>query len=105
MLEAYRRTFARIEADDVTIAGLVEGDIIARRKITLERSAVVVGNLTTPGIVIEEGAKLKGRIVIGSDAETAVEAETKKVQAVKKPAPVVAAKPVEAPAQVLATSA
>jgi hypothetical protein len=31
---------------------------------------VVVGDLTTPGIVIEEGAKLKGRIVIGSDAET-----------------------------------
>jgi cytoskeletal protein CcmA (bactofilin family) len=85
------KVFARIEADDVTIAGLVEGDITARRKITLERSAVVVGNLTTPGIVIEEGAKLKGRIVIGSDAETAVEAETKKVQAVKKPAPVAAA--------------
>src|SRR6187401_324978 len=36
------RVFASIEADDVTIAGLVEGDIIARRKITLERSAVVV---------------------------------------------------------------
>ena len=90
------KVFASIEADDVTIAGRVEGDITARRKITLERSAVVVGNLTTPGIVIEEGAKLKGRIVIGSDAESAVEAETKKVQAVKKPAPVAAASPVVA---------
>ena len=53
---------------------LVEGDIAARRKITLERTAVVIGDLTTPGIVIEEGAKLKGRIVIGSDA-----AETRRV--------------------------
>lgn len=85
------KVHARIEADDVTIAGTVEGDITARRKITLERTAVVVGNLTTPGIVIEEGAKLKGRIVIGSDAESAVETETKKVQAVKKPAPAAAA--------------
>ena len=71
----------------------------------LERTAVVVGNLTTPGIVIEEGAKLKGRIVIGSDAEIAVETENRKVQALKKPA--AAAKPAEAVAasQVVATSA
>jgi cytoskeletal protein CcmA (bactofilin family) len=64
------RVHACIEADDVQVAGIVEGDITARRKVTLGRTAVVVGDLTTPGIVIEEGAKLKGRIVIGSDAET-----------------------------------
>ena len=60
---------ASVDADEVQVAGRVEGDIAARRKITLERTAVVIGNLTTPGIVVEEGAKLKGRIVIGSDAE------------------------------------
>ena len=83
------RIFASIAADEVQIAGLVEGDIAARRKITLARTAVVVGDLTTPGIVIEEGAKLKGRIVIGSDAVPAVEAEAareaKKAQASRKP--------------------
>jgi cytoskeletal protein CcmA (bactofilin family) len=63
------RVYARIAADEVQISGVVEGDIAARRKITLERTAVVKGDLTTPGIVIEEGAKLKGRIVIGSDEE------------------------------------
>ncbi len=63
------RVHAGIEADEVSVAGIVEGDITARRKVTLERTAVVVGDLTTPGIVIEEGAKLKGRILIGSDAE------------------------------------
>lgn len=63
------RVHASIDADDVQVAGIVEGDIRARRKVTLERTAVVVGDLTTPGIVIEEGAKLKGRILIGSDAE------------------------------------
>jgi cytoskeletal protein CcmA (bactofilin family) len=63
------RVHAGIEADEVHVSGIVEGDITARRKVTLERTAVVVGDLTTPGIVIEEGAKLKGRILIGSDAE------------------------------------
>lgn len=71
------KVFASIAADEVQIAGYVEGDISARRKITLARTAVVSGDLTTPGIVIEEGAKLKGRIVIGSDVVPAVEAAVK----------------------------
>jgi len=80
------RVKASITADEVQISGVVEGDIAARRKITLERTAVVTGDLTTPGIVIEEGAKLKGRIVIGSDEEPAVEADPAK-EAKKRPAP------------------
>lgn len=107
------RVFASIAADEVQIAGIVQGDIAARRKITLQRTAVVTGDLTTPGIVIEEGAKLKGRIVIGSDAEPALDAvmeqeparEVKKAQALKKQ-PAVDPKASEAPsAQPLAVSA
>lgn len=80
---------ASITADEVRISGVVEGNIAARRKITLEQSAIVTGDLTTPGIVIEEGAKLKGRIVIGSDVDPAVDSESvadaKKAQPSKKP--------------------
>jgi cytoskeletal protein CcmA (bactofilin family) len=95
------RVFASIEADEVQIAGAVEGNIAARRKITLERTAIVKGDLTTPGIVIEEGAKLSGRIVIGSEAEAA--ADAKAVQPLKK---AVAPKPSEAsPPQPLAATA
>ena len=61
---------ASISADTVQIAGEVKGDITAHSKITLERTARVTGNLSTPGIVIEEGAKLKGQILIGSDEQT-----------------------------------
>lgn len=77
------RVLASITADEVQIAGIVEGDIIARRKITLARTAAVKGDLTTPGIVIEEGAKLQGRIVIGSDAEPATAAKTEPKPAAK----------------------
>jgi cytoskeletal protein CcmA (bactofilin family) len=87
------KVHASIAADEVQISGVVQGNIAARRKITLERTAVVTGDLTTPGIVIEEGAKLKGRIVIGSDEETletepardAKKEEGKKGQAARKP--------------------
>ena len=53
------------------IAGEVKGDIEAKRKITLEGTARVTGDLATPGIVIEEGAKLEGRIVIGGEEQPA----------------------------------
>lgn len=56
---------ADIRAETAVISGSVEGDIEAQRKITLHKTAKVVGDLCTPGIVIEEGAKLEGRIVIG----------------------------------------
>lgn len=96
------RVKASIEADEVRISGLVEGDIAARRKITLERTAVVTGDLTTPGIVIEEGAKLQGRIVIGSDVKSAAASEpaedTKKAQMSGKPQSG-SAKPDGAPSQ------
>ncbi|MDH5308170.1 MAG: polymer-forming cytoskeletal protein, partial [Myxococcales bacterium] len=58
---------ATIQADAVVIGGEVKGDIIAKRKVTLESSGRVIGDLSTPGIVIEEGAKLEGRIVIGAE--------------------------------------
>jgi cytoskeletal protein CcmA (bactofilin family) len=93
------RVFASIVADEVQVAGAVEGNIAARRKITLERTAIVKGDLTTPGIVIEEGAKVSGRIVIGSEAAV----DAKLVQASKK---AVASKPSEAssPAPLAATA-
>jgi cytoskeletal protein CcmA (bactofilin family) len=60
---------AAIEGDTIVIAGEVQGDITARRKITLERTARVTGDLCTPGIVIQEGAILEGRIMISGQIE------------------------------------
>jgi len=58
---------AAIHAASVVIAGEVRGDMSATKKITLQKTARVTGDLCTPGIVIEEGAKLEGRIVISPD--------------------------------------
>ena len=84
---------ASIEADSVIIGGEVKGDIAARRKITLERTARVVGDLATPGIVIEEGAKLEGRIVIGSDEPTKKPAQAASRPTAKAASPKASAPP------------
>ena len=94
---------ASISADTVQIAGEVKGDITAHSKITLERTARVTGNLSTPGIVIEEGAKLKGQSLVASDEETVEQSklapqphtESKPTPRVQK-APEVAAAPPQA---------
>jgi len=95
------KVHASVAAEEVQVAGLVNGNIAARRKITLARTAVVTGDLTTPGIVIEEGAKLNGRIVIGSDAESVQESEpakeAQKAKAARK-TPVSGTNPHQAPA-------
>ncbi len=65
---------AVIHAESISIAGEIVGDIIATSKITLEKTARVTGDLRTPGIVIEEGAKLEGRIDIGSEHKADKEA-------------------------------
>lgn len=61
------KVHANISAESVVVSGSVEGDIQARRKITLHETAHLSGDLTTTGIVIEEGARFKGSIVIGGD--------------------------------------
>ena len=90
---------ATIQADAVVVAGEVRGDIDAMRKITLGATARVVGDLTTPGIVIEEGATLQGRIQIGPKAGE-VEAKPKQKSAAPeqaKPPEAKAATPSSAP--------
>ena len=64
------RIEAIIRADAVVIAGEVRGEVHAVRKITLASTARMVGELATPGIVIEEGAELVGHIQIGTRLPT-----------------------------------
>jgi cytoskeletal protein CcmA (bactofilin family) len=52
---------AQIKADSVVVAGKVNGDITATRRLELHPSARVVGNLASPILVIHEGAILEGR--------------------------------------------
>jgi len=60
---------ANIEAETLEVFGSVEGDIRVVRRTTLHKSARVTGEIHTAGIVVEEGARFKGCIVIGADQD------------------------------------
>lgn len=73
------RLEAGLRAEEVEIHGHVCGDVVALRNTTLTKGARVEGEIRTVGIVVEEGARFQGCIVIGSDedgAESRPEAES-----------------------------
>lgn len=53
-----------IIADEVVVGGLVEGGIVAAERIELQSSAVVHGDIETKSIVVLEGARINGTVVM-----------------------------------------
>jgi cytoskeletal protein CcmA (bactofilin family) len=51
-----------IRAETSTIAGNVKGDVFASQKIELTPTAEVEGNITSPRILIREGASFEGQV-------------------------------------------
>jgi cytoskeletal protein CcmA (bactofilin family) len=64
------RVRADVQAREVEVSGVIDGNVEASRKITVRKGGRLLGDLRTPGIVIEDGAYFKGKIEItngGSD--------------------------------------
>src|SRR3990172_511873 len=53
---------ATIRSNTVAISGSVTGNVCAGTKVVLHKTAVVDGDIETPSIVIEEGARLNGQL-------------------------------------------
>ena len=66
---------AALRAESVEVYGTITGDIRVQRKTVLHKTACVHGEIQTAGIVVEEGARLKGTIVIGGDDSEAAETD------------------------------
>jgi cytoskeletal protein CcmA (bactofilin family) len=49
-----------IRADNVIIAGRVEGDVIARNKVEITSTANIVGTVTGEAVAVAEGAIVEG---------------------------------------------
>lgn len=58
---------ADVDVEDITIKGEVKGNTNAANKVEVSREARVVGDIKAPRIVIEDGAVLKGNIVMDVD--------------------------------------
>lgn len=58
---------ANISAKGVVVQGKLEGNIRASDRAELRKSAIIVGDITTQRVAIEEGAYFKGKVDIQKD--------------------------------------
>jgi cytoskeletal protein CcmA (bactofilin family) len=93
------RVRASVNAREVVVQGSVDGNITARDRIELRKSAVVNGDILTQRIVVEDGAWMKGKLDTRKDVLQQPRAEQKPVAA-----PTVTPTPASAPSPALAPS-
>jgi cytoskeletal protein CcmA (bactofilin family) len=59
---------ADVNAKGVVVEGKLEGNIRASDRVELQKSAVIVGDIATQRIAIEDGAYFKGKVDIQKEA-------------------------------------
>jgi cytoskeletal protein CcmA (bactofilin family) len=60
---------AEVNAKVAIVQGKLEGNVRASDRVELRKSAVIVGDIVTQRIAMEEGAYLKGKVEIQRDAK------------------------------------
>jgi cytoskeletal protein CcmA (bactofilin family) len=83
---------AQVRAASIIIAGTVKGEITAFQRIEIRPSAKVHGNVTTPRLVVHEGALLDGRCSMPSEVAREDHKVTVLTKDDRKPAPPVVQK-------------
>ncbi len=58
---------ASIDAARVSVDGVVEGNVTAHEKLTLNQKARMKGDLVAPTLVVAEGAQFIGHVSVGAD--------------------------------------
>jgi cytoskeletal protein CcmA (bactofilin family) len=53
---------ADVEVQNLTVKGQMKGDITAMESVSVTASAKVVSNIRAPRVIIEDGARFRGRI-------------------------------------------
>lgn len=59
---------AEVDANDVTIDGVLEGDVNAKERVQLNPKARMAGDLVAAKLVVAEGASFVGHCSVGPDA-------------------------------------
>jgi cytoskeletal protein CcmA (bactofilin family) len=69
-------------ADESEIEGVIEGDVTISGLLTLKKTAIIKGSITTKRIVIEDGAQIGGNIAAGEAVKSIKNTNFKQVAAV-----------------------
>jgi len=79
---------AKVHAKGVVVEGKVEGTIRASERAELRKTAIVIGDISTQRIVVEDGASFVGKVDVQPEASKAA---AKAAEAQPKPNPSAAA--------------
>jgi len=66
---------ANITCERISIAGVVNGDIIASKALRMESTAQLSGNIQSPRLSISEGAILNGSVDMGNAEASTIETD------------------------------
>ena len=72
---------ARINGSTIVVLGTVTGDVVAHARLEIRAPGKVVGDVTTPTLVINEGAMLEGRCSMRAAVAPAPAEETRALTA------------------------
>lgn len=59
---------AQIRADSIVVCGKVKGEITATQRVEIRSTAKVIGNITAPKLIVEEGAIFEGQCSMGHES-------------------------------------
>ena len=68
VIEEGARINARVDVGVCVISGILDGNVNAKSRVEIRRNSRVRGDVTTPVLLMEEGALLNGAVGMGKDA-------------------------------------
>lgn len=85
VIGAGARAQARVVVDELVVAGEIEGDVCARKRVELLATGCIQGDVETPRLSIAEGGRLLGRCTTGAAARTAASPAPPSIQRASRP--------------------
>jgi cytoskeletal protein CcmA (bactofilin family) len=82
---AHGKVHADVYAHSIYVDGTVEGDLYGSERVAIRKSAQVRGNVTSPRVSLEDGAKFKGSIEM--DPQAVQSAAASRGMSAPKPTP------------------
>jgi cytoskeletal protein CcmA (bactofilin family) len=63
----------QVRVGQLVLGGKLDGEVSARQRVVLHKTAKFTGNMSTPALSVEEGATLEGTVRMGNGAEVSQE--------------------------------
>jgi cytoskeletal protein CcmA (bactofilin family) len=81
------RIRANVQAHSIVVHGRVDGTLYGTKHVDLKKSAVLVGDIHTSRIAIEEGASLRGSVLVQKDIPTLQRKKVARAESITEPMP------------------